>query len=39
MDDLCGEGLGFCVPILQYPVDFYFPGSGNANPRGIIKDL
>jgi len=25
--DLCGEGLGFGTPILQYRRDFYFPGS------------
>lgn len=25
--DLCEEGLGFGVPILQYRRDFYFPGS------------
>lgn len=25
--DLCEEGLGFGVPILQYVRDFYFPGS------------
>jgi hypothetical protein len=24
---LCGEGLGFGTPILQYRRDFYFPGS------------
>lgn len=25
--DLCGEGLGFGTPILQYRRDFYFPGA------------
>ncbi len=25
--ELCGEGLGFGTPILQYRRDFYFPGS------------
>ncbi|MFW9830493.1 MAG: hypothetical protein ACFFD8_01760 [Candidatus Thorarchaeota archaeon] len=25
--DLCGEGLGFGTPILQYRRDFYFPGT------------
>jgi hypothetical protein len=25
--DIAGEGLGFGVPILQYPRDFYFPGT------------
>lgn len=29
--DLCGEGLGFGTPILQYRRDFYFPGSATVN--------
>ncbi len=29
--DLCGEGLGFGTPILQYRRDFYFPGAGMLN--------
>lgn len=27
--DICGEGLGFGTPILQYRRDFYFPGSAS----------
>ncbi|HME50741.1 MAG TPA: hypothetical protein VKM55_00860 [Candidatus Lokiarchaeia archaeon] len=34
--DVCEEGLGFGVPILQCTRDFYFPGTGNAEPAGEI---
>ncbi|MFX1576171.1 MAG: hypothetical protein ACFFCF_03255 [Promethearchaeota archaeon] len=29
--DLCGEGLGFGAPILQYRRDFYFPGTSTVS--------
>jgi hypothetical protein len=31
--DICGEGLGFGTPILQYRRDFYFPGSATLHPQ------
>lgn len=31
--DICGEGLGFGTPILQYRRDFYFPGSSTIHQQ------
>lgn len=36
--DLCGEGLGFGTPILQYRRDFYFPGSSTVTQSEIEKE-
>jgi hypothetical protein len=33
--DLCEEGLGFGVPILQYSRDFYFPGTAQVVKPGM----
>ena len=34
--DLCEEGVGFGVPILQYRRDFYFPGTSVVSSEGTI---
>ncbi|WEU40353.1 MAG: hypothetical protein OdinLCB4_000005 [Candidatus Odinarchaeum yellowstonii] len=36
--NLCEEGLGFGVPILQYRRDFYFPGSGAVTKGEDLED-
>ncbi|MHA2142923.1 MAG: hypothetical protein ACXADD_15675 [Candidatus Thorarchaeota archaeon] len=36
--DLCEEGVGFGVPLLQYRRDFYFPGTATASHEGNISD-
>lgn len=35
-DDLCEEGVGFGVPILQYKRDFFFPGSATVSDEGLL---
>lgn len=35
--DLCEEGVGFGVPILQYRRDFYFPGTSTVSEIGRIS--
>lgn len=34
--ELCEEGVGFGLPILQYARDFYFPGSADTTGEGKI---
>lgn len=34
--ELCEEGVGFGLPILQYARDFYFPGSADATREGKL---
>jgi hypothetical protein len=34
--DLCEEGVGFGVPILQYGRDFFFPGTSAVSDEGRI---
>ncbi|MHA2068653.1 MAG: hypothetical protein ACXABY_30185 [Candidatus Thorarchaeota archaeon] len=36
--DLCEEGVGFGVPLLQYRRDFYFPGKATASHEGIVSE-
>ncbi len=38
-DDLCGEGLGFGTPILQYRRDFYFPGTGTVTQEDANQEI
>jgi hypothetical protein len=35
--DLCEEGVGFGVPLLQYRRDFYFPGKSVVSNEGLIS--
>jgi hypothetical protein len=35
--DLCEEGVGFGVPILQYGRDFVFPGSAEVSGEGEVS--
>ena len=35
--DLCEEGVGFGVPILQYGRDFVFPGSSKVSDEGEVR--
>lgn len=35
--DLCEEGVGFGVPIIQYKRDFFFPGKSITSYEGKIK--
>jgi hypothetical protein len=35
--DLCEEGVGFGVPILQYKRDFYFPGTSVVSNEGRVS--
>ncbi|RDE16158.1 MAG: hypothetical protein C4K49_05090 [Candidatus Thorarchaeota archaeon] len=34
--DLCEEGVGFGLPVLQYARDFYFPGSSTVAREGEV---
>jgi hypothetical protein len=36
--DLCEEGVGFGVPILQYRRDFFFPGTAIVSEEGRVDD-
>jgi hypothetical protein len=36
--DLCEEGLGFGVPILQYKRDFFFPGTADVAIDGHVTE-
>ncbi|MHA2159984.1 MAG: hypothetical protein ACXABE_13870, partial [Candidatus Thorarchaeota archaeon] len=36
-DDLCEEGVGFGVPILQYKRDFFFPGTAIVSDEGLLE--
>ena len=35
--DLCEEGVGFGVPILQYRRDFFFPGTASVSEEGRVS--
>lgn len=37
LSDLCEEGVGFGVPILQYKRDFFFPGTSAVSEEGRIR--
>ncbi len=37
LSDLCEEGVGFGVPILQYKRDFFFPGTAVVSEEGRIR--
>ena len=34
--DLCEEGVGFGVPLLQYKRDFFFPGKASTSDEGLL---
>ncbi|MFX1263631.1 MAG: hypothetical protein ACFFAZ_16345 [Promethearchaeota archaeon] len=35
--EMCEEGVGFGVPILQYKRDFYFPGTAVVSEEGRVR--
>ncbi len=37
--DLCEEGMGFGVPMLQYARDFYFPGTASVSTPGRVSGI